>query len=78
MLAHEIRDPFYVQDFAGHKDIKSTMLYIHLEKQLFQQNKSDDFHVATAKTLEEASKLISVGYEFVHEYQDVMIYRKRK
>ena len=34
--------------------------------------------IATAKTFEEASKLISVGFEFVHEFQGVMIYRKRR
>jgi integrase len=76
--AHEVRDPFMVQDFAGHKDMKSTMLYIHLEKQIYRNGRSEDYHVAAAKTVEEASSLIAVGYEFVHEYNGVMIYRKRK
>jgi len=39
---------------------------------------SEDFIVTTAKTVEEASSLIAVGYDFVHEYNGVMIYRKRK
>ena len=78
MVAHEFRDPFYVQEFAGHRDIKSTMLYIHLEKQLYQKGAAEEFHVATAKTVEDASKLVASGWEFVHEYQEVMIYRKRK
>lgn len=78
MVAHEFRDPFYVQEFAGHRDIKSTMLYIHLEKQLYQKGAAEEFHVVTAKTVEDASKLVASGWEFVHEYQEVMIYRKRK
>ena len=78
MVAHEFRDPFYVQEFAGHRDIKSTMLYIHLEKQIYQKGAAEEFHVATAKTVEDASKLVASGWEFVHEYQEVMIYRKRK
>ena len=54
------------------------MVYIHLEKQLYRNVGNEDFHVATAKTIDEASSLISVGYEFIHEYNGVMLYRKRK
>ena len=54
------------------------MLYIHLEKQIYQKGAAEKFHVATAKTVEDASKLVASGWEFVHEYQGVMIYRKRK
>lgn len=54
------------------------MLYIHLEKQIFHSQRTDEYHVATAKTVEEGAKLVAVGFEFVHEYQGVMIYRKRK
>jgi len=54
------------------------MLYIHLEKQIYRNAANQDFHAATAKTLDEASSLISAGYEFVHEYSGVMLYRKRK
>jgi hypothetical protein len=77
MVAHEFRDPFYVQEFVGHRDIKSTMLYIHLEKQIYRKSAAEEFHVATAKTVEDASKLVASGWEFFHEYQEVMIYRRR-
>ncbi|MGA2307915.1 MAG: hypothetical protein ABSG57_00015 [Candidatus Bathyarchaeia archaeon] len=76
--AHEVRDTFYVQDFAGHRDIKSTMLYIHLEKKIYKNPVNEDFYVASAKTIDEASSLIAMGYEFVHEYSGVMLFRKRK
>jgi len=54
------------------------MLYINLENALFQTGRDDEFHAKTAKTVEEASKLIEVGFEFVVEHQGVMIFRKRK
>jgi len=54
------------------------MFHIHLEKQIYRNTANQDFHVATAKTLDEAPSLMSAGYEFVHEYNGVMIYRKRK
>jgi hypothetical protein len=65
-------------DFTEHINIKSTMLHIHLEKRIYRNAADQDFHVATAKTLDEESCLISAGYEFVHEYNGVMIYRKRR
>jgi len=45
----------------GHKDIKSTMIYINLEQALFNTS-NDEFHVKTAKTAEEACKLAEVGF----------------
>jgi hypothetical protein len=54
------------------------MLYVHLEKQIFQNGRNDEYHVGTAKTVDEASKLFAVGFEFVHEHDNIMIYRKRK
>ena len=49
-----------------------------LEKQIFQNARNDDYHVATAGTIEEASELVAIGFVGVHEYHGVMIYRKRK
>jgi len=46
----------------GHRDIKSTMIYIHLEHASFQAP-SDEFHVKMAKTVEEACRLVEVGFE---------------
>jgi len=54
------------------------MIYIHLEKALYHTSGYDEFHVKTAKTVEEAAKLIEAGFEFVHEYNGIMLFRKRK
>jgi hypothetical protein len=77
MEYHKTKDILHVQQILGHRSIKSTMIYINLENALFQ-NPSDEFHVKTARTIEEATKLIEVGFEFVVKHEDTMIFRKRK
>ena len=40
--------------------------------------KGDEFHSATAETVEEASKLVEAGFEYVCEISGVQLFRKRK
>jgi hypothetical protein len=47
------------------------MLYAHLVN--FE---SDDYHVATAKTLKEDEDLLKAGFEYVTEREGIKIYRK--
>jgi len=77
MEYHKTRDLLHVQQVLGHCDIKSTMTYINLEQALFQVS-NDEFHVKTAKTVEEACKLAEVGFEHFDTIDDVHLYRKRK
>ena len=76
MQYHFTKDIIHVQQLLGHRDIKSTMLYIQLEQALFQT--SDEFHAAVANTVEEACKLVEAGFEYVTEIHGVKIFRKRK
>jgi hypothetical protein len=64
----------------GHKSIKSTETYIHLEKMLYNGNSNDQFISKIALTAEEACKLVDIGFEYVTgEYNDGgKIFRKRK
>ncbi len=59
----------------GHKKLENTEIYTHLIN--FE---SDEWHVACAKNLEEETKLIEAGFEYIRysERDDVAIYRKRK
>ena len=41
-------------------------------------NDKDEWVVKAAKTVEEASELISVGFEYVIDVQDFKLFRKRK
>jgi integrase/recombinase XerD len=78
MLYHKTRDPLYVQQFLRHKSIKNTMIYINIERTLFQSGTDDEFHVKTAETLNEACELLKVGFEYVTDMENVKIFKKRK
>lgn len=80
MLYHYKPDILVVAEFLGHKDLENTRLYIQLEKSLFKNLPSDQFITKIAHNVEEACKLIEVGFEFITgEYQDGgKIFRKRK
>jgi len=78
MLYHKTRDPLYVQQFLRHKNIKNTMIYINIERVLFQSGSDDEFHVKVAKTLDEACELLKIGFEYVTDMENVKIFRKRK
>jgi hypothetical protein len=57
----------------GRKKILNTLLYTQLVN--FE---IDDFQSATAKSVEEAQKLVKSGFEYVHNFDDVKLFRKRK
>jgi integrase/recombinase XerD len=67
------KDILHVMKLLGHKDIKTTLIYTQL-----MNFESDDYHSATAKTIEEAGQLVESGFEYVCTYNDVMLFRKRK
>lgn len=74
---HRTRDPYYVKYLLGHKNIQNTDIYIHLEQAIFDE-RNDEFHSATAKTVEEARKLLETGFQYVCTYNEVLLFRKRK
>lgn len=67
-----------LSNWAGHKDLNTQQIYVHLAEQYYGKLSSSEFVVEFAKNVEEASKLITAGFEFVHEHHGVMIYKKRK
>jgi integrase len=77
MLYHQTKDIVTVKEFLGHKHLDTTMLYIQLQKVLFRDT-SDDFTVKTARTPEDVTPLLEVGYEYVCEKDELMFFRKRK
>jgi integrase len=74
MEYNKTKDILYVKQLLGHKNINSTLVYTQLVS--FE---SDDYHSATAKTAEEAQKLIEKNFEFVClTPESIMLFRKRK
>jgi len=69
----------HVKELLGHKNIRNTVIYVHLEALLFS-GKNDEFYVTVAKNVEKACKLVEAGFEYLTgEYEDGgKIFRKRK
>jgi integrase len=70
------RDVFYVKCALGHRRLDNTLIYIHLAKSLIDY--PEDFTCLTAKTVEEAAKLIEQGFDYVTDFDGVKLFKKRK
>jgi len=75
---HKTKDIMRVKYILGHKNIRNTLIYINLENTLFQSGENDEFHVRVAKTVDEACKLLEVGFDYVCDIDDAKLFRKRK
>ncbi len=73
MEYHRTKDILHVKEMLGHRQLSSTMIYTHLV-----QFKSNDYHVKTAKTLEEACELAKVGFTYFTEIEGIQVFRKPK
>jgi hypothetical protein len=74
---HLHKDAWHVKLILGHKKISSTEKYIHLEQMMYMES-SDKFTVKVADTLEDAIKLMEVGFEYHAEVEGHKCFRKRK
>jgi hypothetical protein len=52
-------------------------IYINIERAIFNES-NYEFHVKVASTLEEARKLLEVGFEYVTDMEGKKLFRKRK
>ncbi len=62
-----------VKEQLGHRQIENTMIYTHL-----LNIDSDEFEVKGATNVNEATKLIENGFEYVTEIDGTKLFRKRK
>jgi len=69
----ETKDILYAMKILGHRNIQNTLLYTQLIS--FE---SDDYHSATAQNVQEAQKLVEARFEFVCNFDDIKLFRKRK
>ena len=76
-LYHKTHDMDYVRRQLGHKSILNTQIYVNMEQALYLSS-SNDYHVKVASTVEEAVKLVEVGFDFVTDMHGEKIFRKRK
>jgi len=76
MTYHETKDLLYTMQKLGHKSYKNTLLYVQLEEALFQGE--DEYVSKVAKTEKDICALVEAGFEFVTDFQEAKIFRKRK
>jgi len=64
MLYHQTKDPDCVRNFLGHTNLRSTEIYITIERTICEPS-SDEFTVKVTRCFEEAKTLLEVGFEYV-------------
>jgi integrase len=74
MEYHKTKDILHVMQLLGHRNIQNTLIYTQLVK--FENE--EEYHSATAKTLEEAKQLIEAGFEYITDMEGIKLFRKRK
>src|SRR4030066_307344 len=79
MEYHKTKDIMHVKYILGHKAIQSTMVYINLEQATFlTQSADDEWTCKAAKTIDEATKLIEAGFQYVTTIKGIQLFKKRK
>jgi integrase len=76
-LYHQTKDVLYVMKFLGHKSIKNTLIYIDLETCAYPHG-AEEYYGKTAKTEDEAIKLVEAGFEYVCDIEGLKLFRKRR
>ena len=77
MEYHKTKDILWVMRLLGHNSLRTTLIYIDLEMALFKDI-NDGFTVKVAESIDEACKLVEVGFEYVCEMENKKLFRKRK
>jgi integrase/recombinase XerD len=73
MLYHKTRDILFVKQQMGHRKIETTLVYTQLI-----DNNEPEYLSAVARTVQEASKLIESGYDYVCDVDGFKLFRKLK
>jgi len=73
MEYHRTKDLLHVMKILGHRNIQSTLRYTR-----YVNFENDEYHSATAKTVEKAKQPIEGGFEYVCDMEGIKLFRKRK
>jgi integrase len=73
MEYHRTKDILHVMQLLGHRTLKNTLVYTHLV-----DFASDEYTCKPATTVEEATKLVESGFDYVTTIENVKLFRKRK
>jgi integrase len=70
---YDTQNPYIVMNLMGHKRLETTQIYMHL-----LNLGETEWNCTGATTIEEATKLIEAGFEYVTEIDGVKLFKKRK
>ena len=73
MEYHKTKDILHVKEMLGHKSINNTLLYTQLVTFA-----DDEFTARVAHSEKEACQLIETGFEYVCDFNENKLFRKRK
>ncbi|MEM2110728.1 MAG: site-specific integrase [Candidatus Bathyarchaeia archaeon] len=73
MEYYKTRDILHVMKRLGHRNIQNTLIYTQMI-----QFETEEYHSAVAENIDEARKLVEIGFEFVCAHETHMLFRKRK
>jgi hypothetical protein len=73
MEYHKTKDILHVMQIPGHRSIQNTFVYTQLVN-----FKDDEYTAKVAHSETEVCQLIEAGFEYVCDYNDNKILRKRK
>ena len=65
------------KEFLGHKSLKSTEIYITIERTIFEPS-NDEYTVKIAKDPKDIKDLLEAGFEYVCNKEELVFLRKRK
>jgi len=71
---HKTKDILHVKRMLGHRRIENTLVYTHL----IHFEEEDAFIVKVASSIEEFTELLESGFEYVSDFGDRKVLRKRK
>ena len=74
-LYHKTKDLLYVQQFLGHKSLSNTLKYIQLSNACFDEN-TDHYICKVAGTVQDATELVELGFDYVTEMDGLKLFRK--
>ena len=70
---HQTKDVFFTKQKMGWKKLETSLFYL---QSLDFGN--EEYHSATAKTVDDAKALIEQGFDYVTEFDSVKLFRRRK
>ena len=75
---HKTKNILHVKAVLGHRSIRTTMTYVELYTQLYNDLMPEDYVCETASSVKDAQKLIESGFEYICEIEGEKLFRKVK